>query len=377
VIRARSFLLLVGIVGFARVGSAGERAPVPTEDKVVSVVVSGDRSTTAGVEVVVRELVARLPVALEWSQASGIDPGQVLAERAPDARVVARAWMDLSDPKRARIYVANASSGRFLVRVVPLRDGYDEVAREVLGHIIESAVDAFLAGRDVGVTREMAEREVGHAPDSAPPLVPPSPPPRPKAEVSEATGIGFALSYQATDVGGFKATMHGPAVAFLAAFPTGQKLRVSTSATLHYRVPMHWDSPSVGARFDGGTARLGAGVESDISRRASIRGQLGFGVDVAHLEPYVEAGSTATAGAPLWVTSAIASASLTLEAQLSSRVRWLFGVGCDVDLSGPFYFVANDAGTGSTTVLSPWIVRPVVAIGVVFRPGDPTIDQAR
>jgi hypothetical protein len=343
-----------------------------TENKVVDVVASGDPSATAGVEVVVRELVARLPVVLQWSRASGIDPGQVLAQHTPDARVVARAWLDLSDPKLARIYVANASSGRFLVRVVPLRDGYDEIAREVLGHIIESAVDAFLAGRDVGVTREIAEREVTH---ESPPPPAPTTAHVPDAVVSERTRIGVAVSYQATDVAGAQAMMHGPAIGMGLAFPMGKAVRLSSSATVHYRVPIHWDSPSVGARLHGGTARLGAGVEGDVTQRMVLRAQLGLGIDFTHLAPYVESGSTAKADEPRWVVSPVATATVSLDAPLSSRIGWFVGAGCDFDLYRTSYFVANS--TIANTVLSPWVARPMGVLGLVFRLDEETIDAHR
>jgi hypothetical protein len=353
-----------------------EPTAAAAEDKMVDVVVSGDPDDAAGVEVVVRELVARLPVVLQWSRATGIDPVQVLAQRAPDTRIVTRAWMDLSDRKRARIYVANPWNARFVVRVVPLLDGYDEIAREVLGHIIESCVDAFLAGRDVGVTREVAEREVtGQSAASQPLPVPPATPPVPKAESSERARLGVALSYQATEVAGLSETMQGPAIGIGLGLPSGKAVRFSSSATVHYRLPIRWDSPSVGARFEGATARLGAGIEGDVTRRMVLRGQLGLGVDFMHLEPYVESGSTAKAGGPLWVTSPIVTATLSLEGTLSSRIGIFIGAGCDVDLDRSTYFVAD--GMKSTTVLSPWVAHPTAMVGLVFRTQEEPIDEPR
>jgi hypothetical protein len=375
VIRTASVLILAGALCFARIGLAGQPPAAATEGKVVEVVVSGDSSATAGVEVVVRELLARLPVVLHWSQARGIDPSQVLAPRAPDTEVVARAWLDLSSPARARIYVANALSGRFVLRVVPLRDGYDEIAREVLGHILESTVDAFLEGREVGVTREIAEREVADESAAPPPAPAPRPAaPAPKASLSELTRIGVGLSYQATEVAGGK-VLHGPAIGIGVAFPVAKTVRFSASTALHYRLPLYWDSPSVGARFDGGTARFGAGIEGDVTRRVILRGQLGLGLDFVHLDPYVQDRSTAEAGPPFWVVSPIATATLNLEAMLSTRIGLVVGAGCDVDLSIASYFVAS--GAGPTTVLSPWVARPLGTLGLVFRPENEFIDMPR
>jgi hypothetical protein len=361
-----SLPIRVWLLCFALTSLAGESAAIAAEEKVVSVVASGDPSAIASVEVVVRELVARLAVALEWSQTSAIDAGQVLAPPAPDDRVVARAWMDMSNPKRARIYVANASSRRFLVRIVPLHDGYDEIGREVLGHIIESAVDAFLAGRDVGVAREIAEREVTEESEPTPhaPIAPATP-------VAKAVSSEFAVSYQVTEVAR-ATTMHGPALGIGLAFPIGKAERFSSSATVHYRLPLAWDSQSIGARFDGGTVRLSAGIEGDAARWLVLCGQLGFGVDVAHVAPYLEAGSTTTAAAPFWVVSPIATATASLEAALSRRIGLLVGIGCDVDLSGSSYFVAN--GMKATTVLLPWVAHPTGALGLLFRLDEPRVN---
>jgi hypothetical protein len=372
-----SLQVLLGILCFVCVSVARGAVAKASEPRVVYVVASGDAADTAGVEVVVRELVARLPVELQWSRASGIDPGQVLAQRAPEVQVVARAWLDLSDAKRARIYVANAQGRRFLVRVVPLRDGYDEVAREVLGHIIESAVDAFLSGLDVGVTREVAERQV--TAESPPPPAAPATASAPPAATSnrfEWLRLGVVVAYRATQIAQLPTILHGPTLGMALAIPIRGSVRFSSSAMLHYRLPTAWDSASVGARVAGATARLSAGLEADVARQVILRGELGVGADFTHLAPYAEPSDRmAKAGQPLWTTSSVAAAMLSLELAASSRIGLLVGAGCDVELNHPSYFVARNAQ--QTTVLSPWVVHPTATLGLVFRVDRQPIEQHR
>jgi hypothetical protein len=292
---AQLLQILVGILCLVCPGLARALDSAPANGRIAYVVASGEAEDTAAIEVVVRELVAGLPVELRWSTASGIDIGQVLAQHAPDGQVAARAWLDLSNPRRARIYVANAQDKRFVVRVVPLNDGYDEVGREVIGHIVEFALDAFLSGAEVGVSRDL---------------------------------------------------------------------------------PATWDSPAVGARLAGVTARLVAGLETDIAPRWVVRGLLGLGADFMRVSPYPEPGTgSARAGQPLWTGSTVLAAMVDLEFDASARIGLVVGAGCDASLNRPSYFVAGDAR--QTTVLSPSVFHPTASFGMVFRIGHQSIALGR
>ena len=192
---AQFLQILTGILCLICPGLARALESAPANARVAHVVASGEAEDTAAVEGVVRELVARLPIELRWSTASGIDIGQVLAQHAPDGQVAARAWLDLSNPRRARIYVANAQDNRYVVRIVPLSDGYDEVGREVIGHIVEFALDAFLSGAPVGVSREVAERQVTEEADTGQPATPPGSSVGPEKQTCGSSGHGSACSW--------------------------------------------------------------------------------------------------------------------------------------------------------------------------------------
>lgn len=412
---AQLLQILVGILCLVCPGLARALDSAPANGRIAYVVASGEAEDTAAVEVVVRELVAGLPVELRWSTASGIDIGQVLAQHAPDGQVAARAWLDLSNPRRARIYVANAQDKRFVVRVVPLNDGYDEVGREVIGHIVEFALDAFLSGAEVGVSREVAERQVTDESDTGPAATPlgSSAGPDNQASKPERSGgelkppaaeaqhlgaarddglrahpasiqpdvriarprLGLLVAYQIREVSPLP-LLHGPVIGFGIALPLRPALRFRAFSTLHYDLPATWDSPAVGARLAGMTARLIAGLETDIAPRWVVRGLLGLGADFMRVSPYPEPGTgSARAGQPLWTGSTVFAAMVDLEFAASATIGLIVGAGCDASLNRPSYFVAGDAR--QTTVLSPSVFHPTASFGMVFRIGHQPIALGR
>lgn len=412
---ARFLQILFGILCLICPGLARAFESAPAHAPVAYVVASGEAEDMVAVEVVVRELVARLPIELRWSTASGIDIGQVLAQHAPDGQVAARAWVDLSNPRRARIYVANAQDQRFVVRVVPLSDGYDEVGREIIGHIVEFALDAFLSGAEVGVSREVAERQVTEAADTSQLAAPPgssvepearaSKPERPGDELkppavevqdfgtarddglrvgpvanradvrSERPRFGLLVAYQVREISPLP-LLHGPVVGFGIALPLRQGLRFSASSTLHYDWPATWDSSLVGARVAGVSARLSAGLETDLAPRWVLRGLLGLGADFMRVSPYPEPGVRSThPGQPLWTASTVVAAMVNLEFAASGRIGLVLGAGCDANLNRPSYFVAGDAR--QTTVLSPSVFHPTASLGMVLRIGHQPIALGR
>jgi hypothetical protein len=73
---------------------------------------------------------------------------QTLARRAVLAPAydphLLRIWVVLASPNVARIYFADSSGHRFLVRNVPLRNGLDEFGRENLAQVIVTFAQAFI-----------------------------------------------------------------------------------------------------------------------------------------------------------------------------------------------------------------------------------------
>src|ERR1700733_2383135 len=155
---------LIAVGSLALVALIPRPAIAGAEPETVEIVATGERTATSAVEVLVRELLKRLPVVIRWASAPEIDPRDVLARRTADSVLAARVWIDLSDRTGARLFVANAASDHFLVRLVPAEEGHREVEEEAVAQIIASSVEAILAGGEIGVTREVAVRQMAIEP---------------------------------------------------------------------------------------------------------------------------------------------------------------------------------------------------------------------
>jgi hypothetical protein len=293
----------------------------------------------------------RQPIELAWSYAARIDPRVVLSTRGSDARVLARVWIDVSGAERAVIYVANTASDRFLVRFVPVTAGYDEIARESLAHIVESATDALLSGAEIGVAREDAartvERETGVQLDVGAPR-------GPRASI--------ALSYRLDAVADGPLLRHGPELAAAIGVLGGPEIDLLVWLSIQYHAPLDFRSARVssGARFDGGGARAALGIEWRPDPRVITRAALGVGADVAYVTP--QGGGEITASSPFWIGMPIVTALIAAEIRIVDRVGILIGACADADLSGSHFDLVREGAL--ETVLRLWPIRPGGFAGV-------------
>jgi hypothetical protein len=355
---------------------AGAAARARGDALAVEVAAAGDATTTSSMAQRVRAAGARLHVSTRWEQRPRIDARDVLADRGVEPGVLARVWLDLSDPERAVLYVANATHDRFLVRVVPVSDGYGELTQESLTTIVESVIDALIAGGQIGVNREEATRKIEEdlgapvveraAPPAAPAPVPESreaPPPRDMGSTAHGPSPWSAvdLSYRLDVVSGEPSLRHGPQASLSwTGFFSGPVDALiwfgghySPSSTLGEarEVAMH-----------GGGARLAAGVTGGLGRIFAWQGAVGAGVDAFGVESRV-APATGLVGANDF-TIAVPVATAFVGGVLRPA-RWIsvpITAGLDVDLSG-HHFDA-DLGTERATLVRPWVAHPFATVGV-------------
>jgi hypothetical protein len=347
---------LVGWVSCAgNSGASDSKAPI------VAIVAAGEPRTTHAIEVILRELLARLPVEWTWSLAPRIRAPEVLAAVTADSVVSVRVWMDLSDDGRAKIYVVHVSSDRFIVRVIPLEHGYDEVAREALVQIVESAVYAFLAGGNVGATREVAEEQVRRAtPDATNPSSPSSAVPLRDGAAVDRHRLTLTVAYEVAAAASAPVFFQGPGLAVTGSFGDPWLVRFVASASARYRVPFRWDSPSVGTTLEGGTLRVTAGGEVAVGRSVILRALAGAGPDVTYVRPHAIA-SGFVAASPFWEVAPVLTVLANGNVTLLHRLELELGLGIDFDVSHTRYDLTQ-AGQ-STHVLSPWQVHPFVYLG--------------
>jgi len=371
----------------------------------VEVVAAGGGTQAAALREVVTELLGRLPVRLAWSEETSVTPTQILARsRAFDGvpPTLARVWIDLSEVDRAKIYIADARRDRFVARTVPLAPSRAEVGRETLAHVLESTVDALLAGRVVGVPRDLAAREIadaaaptpgvaGAAPAASPrpvrvagateggaPAAAPSPAPgssRPRARsalpVAATPGRGFDLTfgafYRAEARAAALTIAHGPGVDIVWRARAGHRARVDVRLAAAYVAPFDWAGAPAGARLQGSTGWLELGATPPVGGVIGVRIAGGVGVDVMRVTPVVPPAGTVTASPPLWKAAPLATLGVGVTLPLARTLGLTASGGATADLAGNHFDVERADGS-RTIALSPYRVRPWLALGLSFSP---------
>jgi hypothetical protein len=335
------------------------------EARSVEIVATGDENATSAVESLVRELLRDLSVEIRWTRAQSIDPREVLSRRAADVGLVARVWVDLSDPLGARLFVANATSDHFLVRIVPASKGDEDkkVESEAVAQIVSSAVEALLAGGKIGVTREVAVRQVegklGVGPRLAePPPAEPGPPADGTVPGRFSGEVGAFFAFRGLGAGPVVGLEPG-LIGTLAA-PRRWLLRPILILALQYDAPRDWQTDTVGVRLEGGGGSVQAGLRTQLAKRVSLQASVGLGPEGMHVEPLANAGFSPKP--PFWLVAAILTARIGVEVALSGPLSLFAMTGCDVDMSGVQFNVA-DGGTLTSNVVVPWRVWPVALLG--------------
>ncbi|MCL2448394.1 MAG: hypothetical protein FWD17_05555 [Polyangiaceae bacterium] len=357
---AASFAVMLAGIAPAQAASADD----PASPETVDVVVVGDDSETTAMRSVVEELLARLGVAARITSSAHVDPNEVITPPLhPDPRV-ARAWVDLSSPARATLYVVDREWERILVRHVRTTPGRDELAREAMGHILENAVDALLHGARIGVVRDdvASEIELPHpvAEPGPAPIEPASAPPVRPPPLPFGIAVHGGVAYEAELYASGGIVTHGPAATLFATTRSGS-IRPALWLTLQYRLPLIADAVPLGARIDSGALRALAAIDATVGRRVSARFGLGAGVDVVHLAPRIDGGGQVTPAADQVFAVFVARASVGLRIEVTRHLAGTMALSGDLDPYGTKYVTLVNGAP--VAVLSPWAVRPALSFG--------------
>jgi hypothetical protein len=342
---------------------AAVAAPAPAREVVLEVAAAqaGDSDALAQVA---RELLGRLSVKVHASQVRKIDLAAIATAPVappPDAGAgetpLARVWIDWMTPGRATLYLLDARRDRLLVRQVERPTGGEELAREELGHILETACEGLLAGSEVGVPRAGV----------VPLLVPPAPrapavvasaPPAPEPARWQA-----AILYEAAALAPEAHLTHGPMVSLLAATRAAGP-RLGLWATAQLRAPVSAGDETVGVSVHTGALRALAAYERPLSERAAARVGLGGGVDVVQATPEASMPARAVLESARTLVFPMGRAALGIELRLARHLALLGTLAADVDITGQRYVFRR--ASGEAAVLTPWIVRPAAALGLAF-----------
>jgi hypothetical protein len=129
--------------------------------------------------VAVREVLAELlagRVLAQWHEHELADVAAAIRQGEPDDLALAHVYVDLREAPLL-VYIGDQGHLRVLIRRVALPTSFDEAAREEVGVIVASAVDALCAGGTIGIVRAAATLDPPPPPVPAPvPITSPRPP---------------------------------------------------------------------------------------------------------------------------------------------------------------------------------------------------------
>jgi len=351
---ALGLCLLLALLTVSVSSAAGERRLVLTT--------AGNHAEARALALVARDLMGRLGVELEVATAEAVDPAAVINRPSDFSPALARAWVDLTPGDHAMLYIVDGPWERVLIRRVPRDAGHLEVAREELGHILETAVEAMLSGARIGLERSALEarppsppprpRPVPPPPPEPPAPAPPPSPPAPPVELRVGVYEQATLLADAAPVTG--------ALGVSASIETPTAARWGAWLTFDYRWPVRTHSLPLGVRIQGFEVRaLG---------RATVLRSYPWKVDVAFGPGIDLMDAKAVANRPgnVTLTPEGTDASFVLRAAVGVRWRslglWLVG---DADLTGrtyPFRLNGQDVDA-----LAPYRVRPGLLLEASFR----------
>lgn len=362
---------------------------VPSELAVrarVEVTAAGSGAVLDAMAQRIEALQKRMAIVVTWSVRPALDVRDIVAPRVDTAqRSLARVWLDLSAQDRALIFIANSDHDRFLVRVLPVDSGYGELTQEALTTIVESAVDALLAGGQIGLERSAAVREIEthtgerlgerqaarvHIASPAPSAItPPTGEPAARAQ-PPAHLTSLALHYRGDAIDAGPALRHGAQLSITRSNRSQNGGFILGASTLYFPRHALGDGPSGVDEHTVGVRAL-VGVSAPISRRIDWNAALHAGVDVTHVRPRIAPSENLVARSAFVILVPILGLSASAAWQLTSWLQLSVGIGCDMDLSGRHFDVTRvDATRGgevsSAAVVTPWRLHPYALAGVII-----------
>ena len=280
------------------------------------------------------------------------------------------------------LYFRAPDGARFLLRSLPLRPGFDEVGREQIGQIIQTAVTSLLQSSD-GLTREEARVALEHqaideSGDQAAGGDPPgvastaaTAPDKVSAPVAPVDAPGsttlqgwLAARYGATFNGGELGFAHGPGLELGLGF-LFRHLRVRARGVVQRGFSRELSVSGVAA--DLASWRLGAAVDvgGALGRRQWLFASLGVGQEHTQGTPRAATGSAVGSAAACESTAPVAHVGRSYE-RGGARVRVAVGAGADIGLVETHYDVARDGRR--ERVATPWLIRPAASLAVGLVP---------
>jgi len=330
----------------------------------VKVLVAGSDQAFAAIAKSLTESLSFIAVASQFERVAFVDPRSV-AENLPLVQpLLARLWIDAATDREVALYITDTATSRVFVRRITLDRGLDTVAVQGLAFVAQSSLEALLAGKLIGMTRDDFEHSLDAA---APPAVVLAPiAEKPVALPSDLTSaslnvvpasswhLGAGYELQVWDG---KTIRHELDLGF-----DHERGTLRFDMSLFGTWPIEFHSGDAGASLFSSGARLSVSRPFSPTRRLRVVPGLGFAVELTRIHPEL-AGLGAQPDSAYFAFDPTVRAVLGVEHTLGRW--WLRGVlGADL-LVRPVHYVITRP-TATETVATPWRVRPFV--GIVLAP---------
>lgn len=364
-------LALAGVVATAPPARAEPSASSAAEPEAVVVLV-GAAGRDRELRPLLTELLERRGVDTRISEQSQFGAEQLLAVARPGSGVLV---FVVPGPGNVGLYFRAPDGERFLLRNVQLRNGFDDVGRELVGQVVETAVASLLHSAE-GMTREQAQLaltndEPALAPSPAKNAAQAAPRAQPERAVASPTPPRraldgwFALRYGAVALGKELGIAHGPGLELGLGLGLTHQLLLRSRLIVERDFPQSFATSGVAARLT--TVRLKVSVDAGLALTGEqlLLVSLGLGQDRVDVTPSASTDSTIAPAAPFQDRAPVAHAELRYEVPLA-RFRIAAALGADTSLVQTHYDVERAAER--EPVARPWLIRPSLGLALAFCP---------
>jgi hypothetical protein len=373
---------LLAAVWPARVSFAAEATQTPSA-RAVELVVVGSSDRLHWLEASLGPQSAP-GAALNISRSDQFDPNDVLgAATKPSPSTTLYCWVDLRLASRARIYFSAHAGKRFLLRDVELSGTFDELDRESLSQVLASSWSALFEDEQVGLSREetatllarWAEPKAAPAPApssnasaSAKPNVSPDKPSRTPRRLTWFLRIGAFYGLES-----FSRQLwltQGPGLSLSGGAQT-ERRAVGLWLTAQSRFPQTERDARVGVRLESVATRAGVELnfplDADLEHSArELDARAGVGLDFTHISPQAGSADATVMLTPAhWTSELVLTGSVGATTRLTRNVA--LGLRLVVDVLPRLAVYQLDTGAGADTLVSPWHVRPGIALELETR----------
>lgn len=351
--------LLLGLFAFSGRAQADEGERGST----ILLTVAAPAAEAEQLAAVARELLQRLAMKVALRRVERIDMRELRQALAGEPAYFARVWITFGKSGKARLYLEHAARDRVLLRDVADDAHNPELVREELGHILQTAVEGLKAGEEIGAPRDEALKQVDDEAAASTPKAEPAaaparvtePAPRPPRQPRFRFGPRYELVWLG-DGGHFE---DGPGAVLGALLPGSQRIGLELGG--FYRRPLQVESSPVGARLQ--SLALDALVSFDAWRGARARLRLAAGIqaDFVRVSPFASTADDVRLAQTEWLTFGLGRVALTYAHDVASFMDVEVTLGAELAPGGTRFVFQRSSG--STDVLSPWPVRPLLSLG--------------